>query len=174
MFPHSTTWNSDLYKQLHGLALQRLGSSRVNPTLGATALVHEVFLRLEARETPIADQRGFLAMASYAIRSVIVDHVRRKKAQKRGGLMHGCPIDNAVCVYQERAGDLLGLDEALTRLQKVDDRLAEIVNLRFFGGLSEEQVAQVLGVSSRTIRRDWQLARAWLRNALRDGVGKHE
>lgn len=159
-------WDAELYQALHGLARQRLGSAHTNPTLGATALVHEVFLRLNSPSRPREDQREYLALASYAIRSVIVDHIRKRNAEKRGGGANTCPLDEWACVYEERAGDLASLDAALMRLEQVDERLAEIVNLRFFGGLSEEQIAELLGVSTRTIRRDWQLARAWLRTAI--------
>lgn len=164
--PESFSWDRELYSQLHALAVDRLGPGKSSTTLGATALLHEAYLRLAKAEALQVPRGELVAMASYAIRSALIDQARKKKAEKRGGYMSRCPADDSFYVYEQRAGDLLGLDEALNRLQKVEGRLADIVNLRFFGGLSEEEIAAVLDISSRTVRRDWQLARAWLRKEL--------
>jgi len=162
----SNSWDKSLYTQLHALAADRLGPGNSSVTLGATALLHEAYLRLDKAGALGAPRSELVAMAAYAIRSALIDQARRKKAEKRGGLMSRRPVDESLYVYEQRAGDLVGLDQALTRLEQVDGRLADIVNLRFFGGLSEDEIASVLDISSRTVRRDWKLARAWLRKEL--------
>jgi RNA polymerase sigma-70 factor, ECF subfamily len=164
--PESFSWDRKLYAQLHALAVDRLGPGRSSTTLCATALLHEAYLRLVKADALQVPRRELVAMASYAIRSALIDQARKKRAEKRGGLLSRRPLDDSVCVYEQRAGNLLSLDEALTRLHDVDRRLADIVNLRFFGGLSEDEIASALEVSTRTVRRDWQLARAWLRKEL--------
>lgn len=161
-----------VYDELRALAAQHLRGQPPGQSLQATMLVHEVFLRLVDQTKTVADDRAhFLAVASKAMRSVLVDHVRRRTAQKRGGDRKRVPLDEAVAAYQARSGDLIALDEALTQLAAADEQQGKIVELRFFGGLSVEETAESLGVSKRTVERDWRMARAWLRNKLSRDTG---
>ncbi|MFQ5411417.1 MAG: sigma-70 family RNA polymerase sigma factor [Phycisphaerae bacterium] len=159
-----------IYNELHALAARHLRGQPPGQSLQATLLVHEAFLRLIDQTKAVADDRAhFLAVASKAMRSVIIDHVRRRKAQKRGGDRRRVPLDEAVAAYEARSGDLIALDEALTQLAATDEQQSHIVELRFFGGLSVEETAEIIGVSKRTVERDWRMARAWLRNRLSQG-----
>lgn len=154
----------DLRRLAHALVLRRAP----NATLNATALVHEAFLRLDGRSAH--DRAHLLALAARAMRFVLVDHARARAAAKRGGFR--VTLNEAALPHlaDARADDVLALDEALTRLSAEHPRLGEVVELRFFGGLSYEEVAAQQGTSARTAKRDWALARAWLHRALH-GVG---
>lgn len=138
-------------------------------TLSTTALVHEAYLKLGDRIGPHVEDRGhLLALASRAMRQVLVEYARRHRAGKRGGGAHVLDLDDVQIAVADRADTLLALDEALSRLAVFSDRLARIVELRFFGGLSETEVAQLLHVTDRTVRRDWVKARAWLHAELQE------
>jgi RNA polymerase sigma factor (TIGR02999 family) len=134
-------------------------------TLQPTALVHEAWMRLVGGRAGFDGREHFLAVAARAMRSVLVDHARRRRSQKRGGEGQRLPLDNVLPVYEERA-DLVALDEALNRLSVVDERRAQVVELRFFGGLTIEETAQTLKSSTATVQRNWQMARLWLLNEL--------
>ena len=140
-------------------------------TLDATALVHEAYLKVVGRNTAQFDDRAhFFAYAATAMRSVVVDYARQRMAQKRGGDLHrvtDLPEDLAGAVRLDE--ETLGLDTALTRLSEVDPRLAKVVELRYFAGLSEVEIAALLKRSERSIRRDWQKARLFLLASLQDG-----
>ncbi len=159
--------DESLYNQLRRLAGAYLSSQRPGHTLQPTALVHEAYLRLvRPSKSHCVDPRAFFATAARAMRSILVDHARTRARQKRGGHMSRIPLDDIVDIFEERALDLPALDDGLVRLGRLDSQLAAIVELRFFGGLTEEETAAVLGVSARTITRAWRRARAWLRLQL--------
>ena len=159
-----------LYQELHSMARRQLAGQHGH-TLDATALVHEAYLKLVGRNTAQFDDRAhFFAYAATAMRSVVVDYARQRMAQKRGGDLHrvtDLPEDLAGAVRLDE--ETLGLDTALTRLSEVDPRLAKVVELRYFAGLSEVEIAALLKRSERSIRRDWQKARLFLLASLQDG-----
>jgi RNA polymerase sigma factor (TIGR02999 family) len=153
---------SVLYEELRRIAHRQLQGERPGHTLGTTGLVHETYLRLvDVAQIEWQDRGHFLRIASRAMRRVLVDHARRNGAARRGG---GVPLgflDERVAVA-ERGEMLLALDEALDRLSAVSERLSHVVECRFFGGLNEEEIAEALGVTKRTVQRDWVKARGWL------------
>lgn len=162
-----------IYEELRTLAARHLRGQPPGQSLQATILVHEAFLRLvDQTKTVAEDQAHFLAVASKAMRSVLVDHVRRRTAEKRGGGRQRIPLDETVAAYEGRSGDLMALDEALAELAVVDEQFARIVELRFFGGLSVDETAEALGISTRTAERDWRMARAWLHDRLKKGESR--
>jgi RNA polymerase sigma factor (TIGR02999 family) len=158
-----------LYNELHRLAMHHMRNERPGHTLQATALVNEAYLKLiDNREANWQNRAHFLAIASQAMRRVLIDHARSKRRVKRGGLQQKVSLEDVVIAAEEQTYDLVALDEALDRLAKVDARQSRIVELRFFGGLSVEQTAEVLSISAKTVKRDWAVARAWLHRELRN------
>ena len=156
-----------VYDELHGLAA-RVRGGRASDTMGATALVHEAYLRLAPASQPAWEgRRHFLRIAGRAMRQVLVDAARERLAEKRGGGEVAVTLDDAAHASPMRAGELLALDEALTRLAAVDERSARVVELRYFTGLTSEEIGEVLGISVPTVQRDWRMARAWLAVELR-------
>lgn len=169
---------AELYEAVRGeLRSVAGGLMREQPaghTLQPTALVHEAWLRLLGGAPANYESRGhFLGVAARAMRSILVDHVRRKRAEKRGGGRASEPLDEAVAAIESGSADLLDLDLALEELEADDPELARLVELRFFAGLSHEELAQVEGVSLSTIERSWRLARARLHRRLGRG-GPHD
>ena len=160
-----------VYDELRGLAAVQLRNERAGHTLQATALVHEAFLKLVG--TDRMDWRGrshFCGVASQAIRRILVDHARGKGRIKRGGDRDRAEFDEGmVQVEGLGASDIVGLDDALEKLSQRNERHARVVELKFFGGLTSEQAAEVLGVSTRTVDGDWAMARAWLRREMEPG-----
>jgi RNA polymerase sigma factor (TIGR02999 family) len=160
-----------LYGELHALAHRQLGGG----SLGTTAVVHEAYLKLLGSESLSAQDRGhFFALAARVMRQILVDHARARSARKRGGGAAHLPLDEALDAAREAdasAASLLDLDAALARLAALDERLARLVELRFFGGFEVEEAALLLGVTSRTLRRDWRKARAFLYDELYGGAG---
>ncbi|MBV6520581.1 MAG: hypothetical protein MNPFHGCM_00698 [Gemmatimonadaceae bacterium] len=157
-----------VYSQLRTLAASYLRNEQRQHTLQPTALVHEAFLRLVDQRTATWQNRAhFLGVAAQVMRRILVDHARRRTAGKRGGGKI-VTLDEELTPQAERL-DLVRVDEALDELKAVDERQARVVELRYFGGLSIEETAQVLDVSPATVKRDWVLAKAWLFRALRDG-----
>ena len=158
-----------LYSELHSMARRQLAGQH-GQTLDATALVHEAYLKLIGRrEARFDDRAHFFAYAASAMRSVVVDYARQRLAQKRGGDLHRVTdlpedVEGGLRLDEET----LGLDVALTRLAAVDQRLAQVVELRYFAGLSELEIAALLERSERSIRRDWQKARLFLLASLKD------
>jgi RNA polymerase sigma factor (TIGR02999 family) len=154
-----------VYAELHNIAERHMSGERPDHTLQPTALVNEAFLRLVGG-TPAAfnDRTHFLRAASRAMRRVLVDYGRKRHAAKREGLQ--VTLDEALVGAQSKALDVLALDEALTRLAAADPRCAEVVELRFFGGLSIPEVAMALNTSPATVKRDWQFARGWLAHEI--------
>jgi RNA polymerase sigma factor (TIGR02999 family) len=156
-----------VYDELRKLAAQKLAHEAPGQTLQPTALVHEAYLRLVAEE-PRWDSRGhFFAAAAEAMRRILVEAARRKQRLKRGGGRAPQPLDPEQVAAPEVAEDLLALDEALSRLAVSDPRVAQLVQLRYFGGLTIKQAAEALGISTRTADADWAYARSWLLAALR-------
>ncbi len=156
-----------LYAELHELAEHHMGRQRSEHTLQSTALVNEAWMRIAAQESPTFEGRKqFLALASRVMRSVMVDHARIRNAHKRGGGERPLGITGQDPILEQRDVDLVELNEALERLPEIDASLARIVEMRFFGGLSYDEIAEVEGVSARTVQRSWRLARAWLQREL--------
>ena len=156
-----------LYEELRGAARRALAREQVGHTLQATDLVHEAFVKLVPSAGPSwQDRAHFLAVASRAMRQVLVEHARRRLADKRGGGAAHVTLGDGDAVQGHDAEEMLALDDALHRLAALQPRLRAIVEHRFFGGLSEREIAEVLGVSERTVQRDWMRARAWLHAEL--------
>lgn len=156
-----------LYQELRRLAHRELAKNRRSATLHTTALVHEAYLKLAGSENlPLASRGQFFAVAARAMRQVIVDHARAHRAQKRGGGVRALPLDEERIAVADQAEEILAVDEALKRLAKRGSRLVQVVECRFFVGLTEEETAEVLDLSRRTVQRDWIKARAWLLSAL--------
>lgn len=156
-----------LYKELHRLAAHYMRRERGDHTLQPTALVNEAYLRLV--RTPNIDWESrthFFGVAAQLMREVLVDHARAHLASKRGGNVGKVSLDELRVYSPEKSGELVALDEALGRLAHQDQRMSRVVELRFFGGLTFGQIATILKVSEKTAKRDWQLARAWLRGEI--------
>ena len=152
-----------VYGELRGLAEQQLNGERADHTLQPTALVHEAYIRLVQTAPLRLEQRSdFFLVAATVMRHILVNHARDHGRIKRGGGHRRVHFDEVFAVFQERAIDLLALDEALRELAVLDPRQRQIVELRFFAGLTVEQTAYVLGVSTRTVANDWRLAKVWL------------
>lgn len=156
-----------IYDELRQLAHRHLYGERKGHTLATTDLVHEAFFKLVGQEQVHWQSRAhFLAIAAQAMRRVLLLYARSRRAQKRGGNPARVPLDDALVVSEEQPDALLALDEALVRLEALDPDLARIVELRYFGGLTLEETATAMGISSRTVKRHWRTARAWLFGAL--------
>jgi len=157
-----------VYRELRQLAAGYLRNERRDHTLQPTALVHEAYLRLVDQKTPSWENRShFFAVAARLMREILVDHARRRHAGKRSGL--NVPLEEAVSFQPERRRDLVALDAGLNALEKLDARKCKAVELRYFGGLSMDEIAQALDVSPVTVRRDLRLAETWLYRELRSG-----
>lgn len=156
-----------VYDRLRELARRHLRDERPDHTLGATALVHEAFLKLvDSTSTPWEGQAHFYGVASQAMRRILVDHARRRTAAKRGR-QHQVTLDtNTPDAGSEPGDEIVAVDEALNLLAREDPRSAKLVELRYFGGMTIEQTAKVLGISTATAKRDWRAARAWLHRTL--------
>ena len=158
---------SALYSELRRLAGHYLQQERSNHTLQATALVHEVYLRLvEQKAVQWENRNQFLGIAAQLMRRILLDYSRSHQASKRGGDVDKVSLQEAVIFSKTRPTDIVALDEALTRLARIDSRRARLVELRFFGGLDIEETAQVLEVSPATVKRSWLVAKAWLAREL--------
>jgi RNA polymerase sigma-70 factor (ECF subfamily) len=155
------------YEQLRMIAAARMRSERPDHTLTATALVHEVSLQLLAQSDLTAHNRQqFLALAAKAMRNLLVDHARTRGRQKRGGGMQKLCLEEALVAAEEVDPDLVELDQALERFSEIDSRKSQVVELRYFGGLSIQETAEALGISPATVKRDWDVARTWLLREL--------
>lgn len=154
------------YRDLRAIAASLLRGGNAQQTLQATALVHEAYIKLAGkREEPWAGTSHFIAVAARAMRQIVIDRARARKAAKRGGGAHRETLSGVLQEDAESEG-VLDVHEHLTRLAELDERRARVVELRFFGGLTMPQIALVLGVSERTVELDWRAARAWLRERL--------
>ena len=160
-----------IYGELHQVAQRFMSRENPGHTLQPTALVHEAWMKLVGQTRHQWNGRThFLAVAAHAMRAILVDHARSRRALKRGGRRDRVVLEEAVAFYEQRAVDLLDLDTAMSRLAGIDQQLAQVVELRFFGGLTNDEVGKVIGVSTPTVERRWRVARAWLQKALEDNA----
>jgi RNA polymerase sigma factor (TIGR02999 family) len=164
---------AEVYDQLRAIAHNRLAQEAPGHTLQATALVNEAYLRLCQHSTIFtAEKSRFLMAAAEAMRRILIDHARTRKRIKRGGgQLRRCAAeisDVAELAVEQDPDQILALDEAICRLEQQDHQAAQVVKLRFFAGLSVQETADALGISPRTVKREWQFARAWLFNVLKD------
>lgn len=156
-----------VYDELRRVAHRHLWHERTGHTLSTTALVHEVYLRLATeRRVPFTDRAHFLALAARAMRHVLVDCARRYRGFRGGGRLDRLALEEDSLAAVTRADEMLELDEALSRLADLDPRLAQVVECRFFAGLTEEETANAVGITARTVRRDWTKAKGWLSREL--------
>ena len=156
-----------VYQQLRAIARHRLAPGA---TLSATELVHEAYLKLfDQTRLSLNDRKHFFSVAAMAMRQVVVDHARQRLSQKRGGGMRRLDLDAVDLPVEDRVAEIVALDEALRRLAELDERLARVVEMRFFGGFSVEETAEALDIDPRTVKRDWRKARALLYQALTQG-----
>ncbi len=156
-----------VYRDLHRLAKGYLHGERPGHLLQTTALVNEAYLRLiDWKDVRWQNRAHFFGVSARLMRRILVDFARAHHQDKRGGAARQVSLDEAAAVSAERTAEFIALDEALERLAAIDPRRSRMVELRFFGGLSEEETAEVLKVSPRTVRREWSLARAWLHHEL--------
>jgi RNA polymerase sigma factor (TIGR02999 family) len=160
-----------VYDELHRVASQRLRRERPGHTLGATALINEVYLKMVSHKLlEMADRNEFLAVASRIMRNILVDYARTRRRAKRGGGQAPVPLDDvAAFLSDQEAEEMLVLDEALERLMRIDERAGLVVQYRFFGGLTLDETAEHMGIAKRTIQRSWTMARAWLRMEMAAG-----
>jgi len=161
-----------VYDELHQLAASRLRFERDGHTLNATALVHEAYFRLVGQERVQWKGRAhFFALASQAMRRILMNYAQARNAQKRGGGVPSVELDAvSESIGSEVAAELLALDEALSNLERFNERGARVVEYRFFGGLTHDEIAEAMGLSEATVRRAWRSSRAWLRDALAPSV----
>lgn len=162
-----------VHKELHRLARRYMAGERPGHTLQVTALVNEAYLRLiDASQMRWQNRAHFFGVAAQLMRQILVDFARSRQSQKRGGEVIQVPLDEALVVTKEKEADLVALDDALKALAAIDPRRSRLVELRFFGGLSVEETAEVLKTSPRTVLREWSLAQAWLYRELRKETNK--
>lgn len=156
-----------VYEELRRLASRHLHHERPGHTLTTTALVHEAYVKLVDQDRAQWQNRAhFFAIAAQCMRRILLMHARKRRAAKRGGGQPDLPLDDVIVVSEARADELLALNDALSQLEAMDERLGQVVECRYFGGLTIEETAEVLGVSAATVKRDWRTARAWLHRAL--------
>jgi RNA polymerase sigma-70 factor (ECF subfamily) len=158
-----------IYKELHRLASSYMRRERPEHTLQATALIHEAYLRLAHEDVDWKNREHFIGVAAHVMRRVLVDYARARNADMRGGGAQRVELVDGLAITTERIDEMLILDEALNRLAMQNGRQAKVVELRYFGGLSVEQIAGLLGIAPRSVKRDWSLARLWLFHELRPG-----
>jgi len=161
-----------VYDELRKLAGSYMRRERENHTLQATALVHEAYLKLVRQDVPDWQSRAhFFGIAAQLMRQLLVDHARGHSRKKRGGGQEMVVFDDALAFTPEKSLEVMKIDESLQRLTKLDPRQGKIVELRFFGGLTVEEAADVLGISPKTVKREWSVAKAWLHGDLRRSHG---
>jgi RNA polymerase sigma-70 factor, ECF subfamily len=158
-----------IYEQLRLIAARRLRNERPDHTLQATALVHEAYVKLAGQRGARWQNRAqFFAVASQAMRRILVDYARTRRRTKRGGNQVRVTFDDVSIASPQISEEILAVDESLTRLENFDSRLARIVELRYFAGLTTEQAAEALGISAKTVTREWKVAKAWLLAELKE------
>jgi RNA polymerase sigma-70 factor, ECF subfamily len=159
-----------VYEELRRVARRHMAGERASHTLQTTALIHEVYVRLvDVRSAPVRNRAHFFATCARLMRNILVDFARSRRYQKRGGGALHVALDEALDVSSMSDPDLVSVDEALERLAKFDYRKSQVVELRFFGGLTVEETAEALAISAETVMRDWKLAKAWLLRELDPG-----
>jgi RNA polymerase sigma factor (TIGR02999 family) len=157
---------ASLYRELHRLAARQLRAGAPGATIGATTLLHDCYLNLAGTAASFSDRAGFMAYAARAMRGLIVDYIRERRALKRGGAFHLTTLDTETAESVSLANEAVQLNDALLALDDADPLLAELVDLKFFGGFTLGEIAAMRGVSERTAQRDWQKARLYLHDAL--------
>lgn len=156
-----------VYEQLRRIAHRQMAGERLGHTLDTTGLVHEAYLKLvDQTRADWTDRAHFFAVAATAMRRILVDYARRYRTDKRGGAPRRVSLTDSMLVAEQRADTLLAVDEALVELAGIDARVSRVVECRFFAGLTEEETAEVLGITARTVRRDWTKAKGWLHRTL--------
>ena len=161
-----------IYSELHRLAHRYMERERNAHTLQSTALVHEAYERLiDLKEVSWQNRAHFFGVSARLMRRVLVDYARSRRYSKRGGEWRQVPLNEAVAVFRDRRTDVVALDDALRTLAGIDPRKSRVVEMRFFGGLSIKETAEVLNVSPETVLRDWRLAKVWLLRELSQGKG---
>jgi RNA polymerase sigma factor (TIGR02999 family) len=156
-----------VHAELHRIARRYMRNERAGHTLQTSALINEAYLRLiDAQQVRWQNRAHFFAIAAQLMRQVLVDFARNRSYKKRGGGALQVSLDEAMVITKERGMDLVALDEALSALSEIDERKGRVVEMRFFGGLNENEIAEALRVSPETVRRDWRLAKSWLRRKL--------
>jgi RNA polymerase sigma-70 factor (ECF subfamily) len=156
-----------VYRELRRIAGRMMAAERPNHTLQATALVNEAYVRLvDTQQVSWQDRAHFFALCARAMREILIDHARARGSAKRGGDQIAIELDEALAAAPSPEANLLELDDALKRLAEIDPRKSQVVELRFFGGLNLEETAEALKVSTKTVQRDWDLARGWLYREL--------
>lgn len=159
-----------VYHELRRLAAAYMRREKPGASLQPTALVHEAYLRMvDYKQVEFKDRHHFFALAAQVMRRILVDRARARKAAKRGGAAGALPLDEAIELGTPKEDLLISLDEALDRLSGLNPRMGQIVEMRFFGGMTEEEIGEYLGVSARTIKRQWATARLWLQKELAAG-----
>jgi RNA polymerase sigma factor (TIGR02999 family) len=160
-----------VYTELHRLAHRYMGGERNAHTLQPTALVHEMYERLiDLKNVSWQNRAHFFGVSAQLMRRVLVDYARSRRYTKRGGEWRQVPFNEAVAVFRDPQTDIVALDDALRTLADIDPRKSRVVEMRFFGGMSVKEVAEVLNVSQETVQRDWRLAKAWLLRELGEGT----
>jgi RNA polymerase sigma factor (TIGR02999 family) len=158
-----------VYDELHRLAVRRLRRERPDHTLQATALVHEAYVKLAAQKDANWQNRAqFFGVASQVMRRILVDYARGQQRIRRGGKQQKVSLDDVLLVSPDRSEEVLNVHESLSRLEKLDARQARIVELRYFGGLTLEEIGEVVGISTKTVMRELKVAKAWLYGDLKD------
>lgn len=163
-----------IYPELRKIAARQMRQERPGHTLQPTALVHEAYLRLAGQEQAWENRSHFFAVAAHLMRAILVDHARKRHAAKRGGKLVQIQLDGAPVAINATLSYILDVDRAIDKLASWDPRQAKVVVFRFFGGLNEDEIAEVLSVSVRTVKRDWQMAKAWLHGELGDRSSAHD
>lgn len=160
-----------VYDELHRLAQRQMRRERADHTLQATALVNEAYMRLVDQSRVRWQNRAhFFGVAAQLMRRILIKHAERRNAAKRGAGQRELPLDEALIVTDERAAELIALDRALNDLALIDERQSRIVELRFFGGLSVEEIGVALGISPATVKREWRVAKAWLYGVISENI----
>jgi RNA polymerase sigma-70 factor (ECF subfamily) len=156
-----------VYAELHRLATSYMRRERQDHTLQPTALINEAYMRLASEDLDWQNREHFIGIAAHVMRRVLIDYARAHRAKMRGGELKRVELEDGLAISEERTDEMLALDEALSRLAEVSSRQAQVVELRYFGGLSMEQIGAALGIAPRSVKRDWALARIWLFKELR-------
>jgi RNA polymerase sigma factor (TIGR02999 family) len=156
-----------VYRELHRLAESYMRRERADHTLQPTALINETYLRMTGDTTNWQNRAHFIGVAANVMRRVLVDHARAHKAGMRGGNLQRVELEEGIAISKERSSEMLVLNDALNELEKVNPRQAKVVELRYFAGLSVEEIAAILKIGHRSVQRDWALARAWLFGRIR-------
>ena len=160
-----------VYPQLRALASRYMSGEKSNHTLSATGLVHEAYLKILGSEVPWEDRVHFFAVSARVMRHILVDHAKANRREKRGGLAAKVSLEDAIVISPEPEARLLDLDEALQNLAELDQRKADLVELLYFGGMSQGEAAAALNISEATVQRDLRMAKAWLYRALNQDSG---